>query len=76
MYIYIRIVLWYSFTMYLTNKEINLILRAIGEYEEAVVNMPDYQVEDQRKTFNYSEVAMEKITFKLMRQQQRRKQND
>ena len=76
MYIYIRIVLWYSFTMYLTNKEINLLLRAIGEYEEAVVNMPDYQVEDQRKTFNYSEVAMEKITFKLMRQQQRRKQND
>ena len=62
--------------MYLSNKEINLILRAIGEYEEAVVNMPDYQVEDQRKTFNYSEVAMEKITFKLMRQQQRRKQND
>ena len=57
--------------MYLTNKEINLLLRAIGEYEEAVVNMPDYQVEDQRKTFNYSEVAIEKITFKLMKQQRK-----
>ena len=57
--------------MYLTNKEINLLLRAIGEYEESTYNMSDDQVEHQMKTYNYSESALNKISFKLMKQQRK-----
>lgn len=57
--------------MYLTNKEINLLLRAIGEYEESTNNMSDDQVEHQMKTYNYSESALNKISSKLMKQQRK-----
>lgn len=57
--------------MYLTNKEINLLLRAIGEYEESTNNMSDDQVEHQMKTYNYSESALNKISSKLIKQQRK-----
>ena len=57
--------------MYLTNKEINLLLRAIGEYEEAIYNMDDDQVESQREAYNYSSDACDKISFKLIKQQKK-----
>ena len=57
--------------MYFNNKEINLLLRAIGEYEEAIYNMDDDQVESQREAYNYSSDACDKISFKLIKQQKK-----
>ena len=57
--------------MYFNNKEISLLLRALGEYEEAIYNMPDDQVEDQRKNHNYSTNACDKISFKLIKQKRK-----
>jgi hypothetical protein len=53
--------------VYLTKKEIDLVLRAISEYEEAIHNMSDDSVEHQTKTYNYSESAVNKISLKLIK---------
>ena len=57
--------------MYFNNKEISLLLRAIGEYEEAIYNMCDDQVKHQMKSHNYSETAVNKISFKLIKQKRK-----
>ena len=60
--------------MYLTNKEITLLIRAICEYEESVINMCDEQIKSQAETYGYSESALDKIALKLIKQQ--RKNNE
>ena len=54
--------------MKLTNKEVKLVLRAIGEYEESIMNMCDDQVKRQAENFGYSESAINKISLKLVKQ--------
>ena len=60
--------------MYLTNKEINLLMRAIGEYEESINNMNDFELNSQAETYGYSQSALDKISFKLIKQ--KRKNNE
>ena len=60
--------------MYLTNKEITLVLRAISEYEELINNMNDFEIKSQTKNYGYSESSLDKIAFKLIKQQ--RKNNE
>ena len=57
--------------MYLTNKEIKLLIRAIGEYEESITNMNDFEQNSQAETYGYSESALDKISFKLINQQRK-----
>jgi len=60
--------------VYLTNKEINLLMRAIGEYEESINNMNDFELNSQAETYGYSQSALDKISFKLIKQ--KRKNNE
>ena len=60
--------------MYLTNKEITLVLRAISEYEESVINMCDEQIKSQAETYGYSESALDKILLKLLKQRRKHEQ--
>ena len=57
--------------MYLTNKEINLLMRAIGEYEESINNMNDFELNSQAETYGYSQSALDKISFKLIKQKKK-----
>ena len=57
--------------MYLTNKEIALLIRAICEYEESVMNMNDFEKNFQAESYGYSESALDKISFKLIKQQRK-----
>ena len=60
--------------MYLTNKEITLVLRAISEYEESIINMNDFEINSQSETYGYSESALEKISLKLLKQRRKHEQ--
>ena len=60
--------------MYLTNKEINLLIRAIGEYEESINNMNNWEIKSQAETYGYSESALDKITLKLIKQRRKHEQ--
>ena len=57
--------------MYLTNKEIALLIRAICEYEESVMNMNDFEKNFQAESYGYSESALDKISFKLIKQKRK-----
>ena len=57
--------------MYLTNKEINLLMRAISEYEESINNMNDLEQNSQAETYGYSQSALDKISFKLIKQKKK-----
>ena len=57
--------------MYLTNKEITLVLRAISEYEESIINMNDFEINSQSETYGYSKSALEKISLKLLKQRRK-----
>jgi len=60
--------------VYLTNKEINLLIRAICEYEESIVNMNDFEINSQAETYGYSQSALDKITLKLIKQRRKYEQ--
>jgi len=57
--------------VYLTNKEIALLIRAICEYEESVMNMNDFEKNFQAESYGYSESALDKISFKLIKQKRK-----
>jgi len=57
--------------VYLTNKEIALLIRAICEYEESVMNMNDFEKNSQAESYGYSESALDKISFKLIKQKRK-----
>jgi len=57
--------------VYLTNKEIALLIRAICEYEESVMNMNDFEKNSQAESYGYSEYALDKISFKLIKQKRK-----
>ena len=46
-------------------------MRAISEYEESINNMNDLEQNSQAETYGYSQSALDKISFKLIKQKKK-----